>query len=117
MEQIVTSLAAYGWQLALIALLGIILLGVLKYANAFSKIEKEKRKMVYFAITLGFSIISAAIYLLVIGQFDMNYLIAFAGTIYALNQAIYTVYENTSLRELVSKLLSFLKEKLETKSK
>lgn len=112
MEQIITSLATYGWQLTLIALLGVIILGILKYSNAFSKIDKEKRKPIYFGISLGFSVISAAIYLLAIKQFDMNYLLVFTATIYAINQTMYAVYETTSLRDLMSKVGIFLKNKL-----
>ena len=44
MEQLEVFILNYGWQLGLIALVGVIILGILKYANAFSKIENEKRK-------------------------------------------------------------------------
>ena len=111
MEQMVNFYTQYGWQLALIALIGIIILGVLKYANVFSNIAKEKRKPIYFAISLGFSVISSVTYLLTIGQFNIAHMIAVVTAIYALNQAMYSVYETTNLRDLVVKVLEYLFKK------
>lgn len=117
MEQMINFYAQYGWQLALIALLGIIILGVLKYANAFTNVDKEKRKPIYFAISLGFSVVASAVYLLTIGQFTIAYMIAVATATYALNQAMYAVYETTKLRDLVVKVLEHLfNKKKETDS-
>lgn len=115
MEEMMIFLQTYGWQLALIALLGIFILGVLKYSNAFEKVEKEKRKPIYFAISVGFSIIATVVYLLIINQFEINYMIAVATAIYALNQTMYTVYENTKLRDLLCKLLDFIKVMIKEK--
>lgn len=115
MEQLTTFLATYGWQLALIALLGIVLLGVLKYANVFSKIDKDKRKPVYFVISVGFSLIATAIYLAVIKRFEINYFIAVATAIYALNQTFYAIYETTALRELLSRVLAIISEKIKNR--
>ena len=110
-EQIVGFALLNGWQLALMAILGIVLLGVLKYANVFKNIEQKNRKMVYLAISIGFSLTSATIYLLIVKQFDIKFLIGISGTIYALNQAMYSIYENTKLRDLLVKLLEILKAK------
>jgi hypothetical protein len=115
MEQMVTFYTQHGWQLALIALLGIIILGVLKYANVFSKVEKEKRKPIYFAISIGFSLVATVIYLLIIKQFTVDYFFTVALAIYALNQAMYSVYETTSLRDLLGKLVVIVKNKIEAK--
>ena len=112
MEQMMLFLQTYGWQLALIALAGIVILGFLKYTNAFSKVEKEKRKPIYFAITIGFSLIATIIYLVIIKQFEFNYLIAITASIYGLNQAMYAIYETTNLRNLFSKLLDFVNKKV-----
>ena len=106
----------HGWQLALIAFAGVVLLGVLKYANVFAKIEKVKRKPIYFAISIGFSFIATVIYLLVIKQFDWSYLITVTTAVYTLNQAMYAVYETTTLRDLVSKILTYFGEKLKSKT-
>ena len=115
MEEIMTFLAAYGWQLALIAVIGIVILGALKYANAFSKIKKEHRKPIYFAISVGFSLVATIIYLLVINQFTLEYVITITTAIYALNQTFYAIYETTKLRDLFAKLLDFIKLQLTNK--
>ena len=105
----------HGWQLALIAFAGVVLLGVLKYANVFAKIEKVKRKPIYFAISIGFSFIATVIYLLVIKQFDWGYLITVTAAIYTLNQAMYATYETTSLRDLVNGLIESISKKAKEK--
>lgn len=115
MEELMLFLNTYGWQLALIALLGIVVLGVLKYTNAFKKIEKEKRKIVYLAVTVGFSVVAAIVYLLIIKQFTIEYVLTICTAIYALNQTFYTIYENTSLRDLMIKLLDFVKTMIKNK--
>ena len=112
MNELIVFLGVYGWQLALIALIGIILLGVLKYANVFSKVDKDKRKPIYFAITVGFSIIATVVYLLIIGQFEINYLITVSTAIYALNQTMYAIYETNTLRDLLSIVFDFISVKL-----
>lgn len=114
-QQFTTFVASYGWQLALIALAGIIILGVLKYANVFSKIDKENRKPIYLAISVGFSVIASAIYLAVIKQFDITYFCAVAAAIFALNQTMYSIYENTKLRDLLHKIFGAIDTKIKTK--
>lgn len=105
-----------GWQLALIALIGIILLGVLKYCNVFDGIPKEKRKIVYFTITIGFSLLASLGYLLIVDNFTIDYIITITTAIYGLNQTFYTIYENTSLRDLVIKVLELIEGKLRNKN-
>lgn len=116
MEELQMFFISYGWQLGLIALGGIILLGILKYTNAFSKIEKEKRKIIYFAFSLGFSLIATIIYLLCIKQFEIGYLITITLAIYALNQTMYAVYEQTKLRDLVNKIIDYILSKIKDKT-
>lgn len=115
MEELQVFFMTYGWQLGLIALGGIILLGILKYANAFSKIEKEKRKPIYFAFSIGFSLIATIIYLSVVGLFEVGYLITITLAIYMLNQTMYAVYEQTKLRDLLNKILNYFLGKLKDK--
>ena len=114
-QQFTTFVASYGWQLALIALAGIIILGVLKYANVFSKIEKENRKPIYLAISVGFSVITSAIYLSAIKKFDITYFCAIAAAIFSLNQTMYSIYENTKLRDLLHKILGVIYAKIKSK--
>ena len=112
MEALMTFFANHGLALTIIATLGIILLGVLKYANVFSNVEKEKRKPVYFAISIGFSLVASIIYLLIIGDFSIEYVVTLTAATYGLNQTMYAVYETTTLRELLSKLFKLISEKL-----
>lgn len=113
MEQITLFIAHYGWEIALIALAGVVLLGILKYANVFSKVEKDKRKPLYFAISVGFSVLATVIYLGFKGQFELNYILTISMAIYTLNQAMYAVYETTTLRDLVSKILLIASKKIQ----
>lgn len=114
-QQLTTFVATYGWQLALIALTGIFILGVLKYANIFSKISKENRKPVYLAISVGLSIIGSAIYLAAIKKFEFGYFAAIAFAILALNQTMYSIYENTNLRDLLHKIFDEINSKIKSK--
>ena len=113
MEQITLFIAHYGWEIALIALAGVVLLGVLKYANVFSKVEKDKRKPLYFAVSVGFSVLATVIYLGFKGQFELNYILTISMATYTLNQAVYAVYETTTLRDLVSKILLIASKKIQ----
>ena len=115
MEELIIFYNTYGWQLALIALLGIIILGVLKYTNAFKKIEKPKRKPVYLAITVGFSLIATCVFLAATNQFNVEYLVAVTTAIYGLNQIFYTIYENTKLRDLMVLILEIIKQQIQKK--
>lgn len=114
-QQFIIFVASYGWQLALIALAGIIILGVLKYANVFSKIDKENRKPIYLAISVGFSVIASAIYLAIIKQLEIQYFCAVAAAILALNQTMYSIYENTKLRDLLHKIFGAIDAKIKYK--
>lgn len=115
MEQLTDFFVNYGWQLCLIALAGVIILGILKYSNAFSKIDKEKRKPIYFAISVGFSLVATIIYLAIIKQLTVQYVLAIATAIYALNQTFYAIYETTTLKDLFSKIVAAIKQKIEEK--
>ncbi len=115
MEAMTMFFQTYGWQLALIALVGIVLLGILKYANVFAKVDKDKRKPLYFGISVGFSAVAAAVYLLIVGKFEINFYIAVTVAIYGLNQTFYAIYETTTLRELLANLLKVIAEKIKKK--
>lgn len=104
MEQLAMFYAQYGWQLTIIALLGIIILGVLKYANVFKNIDKENRKPVYLAISLGFSVVASIVYLLIVDRFSVEYILTVTPALFALNQGMYAIYENTKLRDLLKKV-------------
>lgn len=115
MEELSLFFITYGWQLTLIAFVGIVILGILKYANAFQKVEKENRKPIYLGISVGFSLIGTVVYLLIINQFSIEFFITVTLTIYALNQTMYSIYEQTKLRDLLAKVFNFIVEKLKKK--
>jgi hypothetical protein len=94
----------YGWTLAGIACSGIFVLGVLKFFKVFDKINKDKRKYLYAAISSGLSILASGIYLWVIGGFNWGGFGVISGTIYALNQTMYAVYETIGIRSGLRKL-------------
>ena len=103
-EMIINFVSTYGWKLALIACSGIFVLGVLKFFNVFNKVQKEKRKYLYAVTSSGLSILASAIYLLAIGNFYIGGFAIIAGAIYGVNQAIYSMYENSGFRAVLRKL-------------
>lgn len=109
MEELVVFLQSYGWQLALIALAGIIILGVLKYCNVFSKFEEKVRHVFYLLISVGISIIGSIIYLACVGSLTVEFAFAVAAAILALNQTFYAIYSTTTLKDLVAKLIDWIK--------
>ena len=121
-EELLVFFAAYGLPLTIIAVLGVVILGILKYAGAFAKFEEKVRHYFYFGISIGFSVIASTVYLLIIKQFDVAYLFAIASAIYALDQAFYSIFEVTSLNDLcvmileaIIKLITNISQKAQAK--
>lgn len=110
MEVILTFFSTYGWVITLIAIVGIIILGVLKYCNIFQKIDEKVRHYAYLGISIGFSVIASAVYLLIEKEFDWSFMLALGAAIYALNQAFYNIFKVTPIRELAVKVLDFIKK-------
>lgn len=115
MEDILVFFQQHGLWLTLIAIAGIVLLGVLKYCNVFKKFEEKIRHLLYLVISVGISIIGSIIYLACVHQFDIVYIATLTGAIFALNQAFYTLYDTSTLRALLSKLVGWIKEKINKK--
>ena len=109
MEELLAFLQTYGWQLALIALAGVIILGVLKYCNVFSNLDEKYRHIIYLVISVGVSLIGSVIYLACIHQLTVGGAFAIGGAILALNQVFYSIYANTPLKELWNKLVNWIK--------
>lgn len=120
MEELVVFFANYGLWITAIAIVGIAALGVMKYCNMFSKIDEAKRHYIYLLISVGFSVVATAIYLVAIGAFEFNYFFAVAGAMYALNQTFYAIFKVTPINSLMVKLLDWIvavvKRKLEEKT-
>ena len=102
----------YGWQLTLIAIAGVIILGILKYCKVFDKLEEKLRHFLYLLISVGLSIIGSVIYLACVHQLDAAYVFALATAIFGVNQIAYTVYDTTPLRDLLKKLWNKILELL-----
>lgn len=115
MENLIKFFSAYGLAITLIALAGIVILGILKYCNLFKKLEEGKRHYIYLTISVGLSLIGTAIYLLVVGQFEFNYFLLIASAIYALNQTFYNIFKITPINTLFRKILDFLFKAAEEK--
>lgn len=115
MENILVFFQQHGLWLTLIAIAGIILLGVLKYCNVFKKFEEKIRHLLYLVVSVGISIIGSIIYLACVHRIDIAYIATLAGAIFALNQAFYTIYDTSTLKELLSKLVNWIKEKINKK--
>lgn len=115
MEDILVFFQQHGLWLTLIAIAGIILLGVLKYCNVFKKFEEKIRHLLYLVVSVGISIIGSIIYLACVHQIDVAYIATLAGAIFALNQAFYTLYDTLTLKELFRKLVNWIAEKIHKK--
>lgn len=121
MEQLIEFIKTYGWQLTLIAVAGVILLGVLKYCKVFDKFEEKTRHFLYLLISVGLSIIGSVIYLACIHQLDAAFIFTFATVVFGANQVAYTIYDTTPLRDLLSqlwdKIVEFFAKKQEEDNK
>ena len=104
-DMIIQFFKLYGWQLTILATSGIVLLGILKSFGTFNKVKKEFKKYLFYAISCTFSILACTSYILLMHSFEWRaYLILIAGII-GYTSAIYTLYENTGIRDLLKKIL------------
>ena len=103
-EMVINFFTNYGWQLALCAISGILVLGILKFFNVFKKVEASKQKYAYAGVSSIFSIAAAAVYLVLTNSFVWTSFGITASAIFTFNQTMYSIYENTGLRSLVQKL-------------
>lgn len=115
MEDILAFFQQHGLWLTLIAIAGIILLGVLKYCNVFKKFEEKIRHLLYLVTSVGVSIVGSIIYLACVHQIDIVYIATLTGAIFALNQAFYTLYDTSTLKELLKKFVDWIKGKINKK--
>lgn len=90
----------YGWQLTLLALSGIAVLGFLKWVGVFDKVKPEAKKYVYYGISCLLSIIACTIYILATHTFAWASYGILCGAVVGLTGAVYTIYENTGIRKL-----------------
>lgn len=107
-EELYIIFVQYGWVMALIALAGVVVLGVLKYANAFKKLEEKVRHVVYLAISIGISAVGSVIYLACMNALDAAVIFGYIGAVEILNQAAYALFKATTLNDLMKKLLDVI---------
>lgn len=116
MDTLIKFFASYGLVLTVIAIAGIIILGVLKYCNLFKKIDESKRHYIYLIISVGLSVIATVIYLAIVRQLNIEYVLTVAAAIYALNQTFYNIFKITPINALAVKILTFIIELFKKKS-
>lgn len=98
----------YGWQLGLLALSGMVLLGFLKKVGLFNKLKKEYRKYVFFGISAVLSIIACTVYLLLINGFEWVSYLVLCGMVFVVTYFAYGIYEHTGARWLWNKLIDLV---------
>ena len=107
MNEILVFFQQNGLWLTLIALAGVIILGVMKYCKLFKKLDEKARHACYLAISIGLSMIGSCIYIVCKDQFTFTYLITLTGAVFALNQAFYSIYDTTSLKDLLTRFVNW----------
>lgn len=115
MEELLQFFQQHGLWLTVIALVGVIVLGILKYCNVFKKLDEKVRHVLYLVISVGISLIGSAIYLACVGGFDITYFITLAGAIFALDQTFYAIYANLGIKELLGKVWEYVKLLIDSK--
>lgn len=105
MDAILEFYSTNGLMLTLFAVVGVILLGIMKYTNMFIKLEEEARHAIYVCIAVLISVIIAGVYLYIKDEFAFEALLLFASNVFALNQTFYNIFKATTLQELLKKAL------------
>ena len=108
MNELIIFFQNYGLPITLIALLGVMVLGILKYCNVFSKIDEKYRHWIYIGISVAISVVGTVIYLAIAGQLDINYILTISAALFALNQAFYSIFKATSINDLGTKVLDII---------
>lgn len=116
--------SAYGWQMTVLAVSGIFLLGVLKSVKAFEWIRiyageektlqvdktKQVKKIVYTFISAGLSVVACCVYLTIINtELTATLILTISGTVWSLNTIAYMLYENLGARAVWKVFLNWAK--------
>lgn len=115
MENLLKFFSAYGLPLTIIAVVGIIILGVMKYGKLFAKIDEDKRHYIYLFISVGFSVVATVVYLAIVGQLSAEYVLSLATAIYVLNQTFYNIFKITPINKLARKALDYIFKRIKEK--
>jgi hypothetical protein len=121
---IIKFFSAYGWQMTVLAVSGIFLLGVLKSVKAFDWIRiyageektlqvdktKQVKKIVYTFISAGLSVAACCIYLTIINtKLNATLILTISSTVWSLNTIAYMLYENLGARAVWKVFLKWAK--------
>ena len=118
MDELILFFNARGLILTVVALVGIVLLAVLKYCGVFKKFEEKTRHYMYLGVSVGFSVIGTWVYLLCTQSFTFAYLFGIACAIYGLNQTFYNIFKITPINKLldivIEKIVELVKKFINT---
>lgn len=98
----------YGWQLGLLSLSGIVILGFLKKIGVFKKLNDKYKKYVYAGLSALFSIIACTVYILITSQFEIISYLTVCGLVIVISITAYHIYEHTGARWLWNKFIDLL---------
>ena len=98
----------YGWQLGLLSLSGIVILGILKKIGVFKKLNDKHKKYVYSGISAILSIIACTIYILITSQFEIISYLTMCGLVIVTTITAYHIYEHTGARWVWNKFFDLL---------
>ena len=116
MQTLINFFNEYGLGMTLIAVASVIILGIMKYTNMFSKRPEEGRHGVYLGISMGLSVIGSIIYLVCKNKFEMDYFIAAVTGMFLINQTAYNVFKVAKLKDMGKYILNKIKEILNRKT-
>lgn len=128
-EAIKEFLTTYGWQMSLVALIGIVLVGILKICRAFNwikcyskdadgnkvyneKLTKNIKKFIYYLLNWIFSIASCTLYMLYIVKVEFNWAEwgTLCGAVIGYSTMMYAIYENFGIRAIWQAFLNAVKK-------
>lgn len=98
----------YGWQLGLLSLSGIVILGLLKKIGVFKKLNEKYKKYVYSSISVLLSIIACTVYILATSKFEIVSYLTMCGLVIVSTITAYHIYEHTGARWLWNKFVDLL---------
>lgn len=112
-DMLINFVVKYGWQLAVCAAAGIFVLGFAKTIKIFDKISNAQvKKFLYIICAVITSVGASAVYLVIIGQFSWVFLASVTSATFALNQVIYSLYENFGIRSVLQGLGNWIKKNI-----
>lgn len=118
-DVIINFFTTYGWQLGLLALSGIVVLGFLKKVGVFKKLKDDYKKYVYFGLSCLFSIVACTIYLLINGAFAWGSYAVLCLMVMVVTIVSYHIYEHIGLRwvwnkclDLIGKLIKYVVQQI-----